>query len=83
MSATIPVTLTGTFTAHASGAGAATFTPDQNDAEWAVATSTDGTLVQIGNRVQKTHTFSLTLAAGQYLMLRGRGTCAVTADNPL
>ncbi len=82
MSATASISLNQTFTPYAVGPGAVSFQPIDYDADWAILAGIDGSGVAVSNRTHKGELEPMTLATGEYLHLRGRGICAITAEVP-
>lgn len=71
--------LTSTWTAVASGAGTATVQFYDGPGEWYIHTASTGAPAIGGNKVEREKRADITLAAGEFLHLRGRGEALVTA----
>ena len=66
--------------AVASGAGNVTFQSNDHPSEWYIHTASSGAPAIGGNKADREKPVSLSLAAGEYLHLRGRGPALVIAD---
>lgn len=82
MSTSTPISLSSSFTPVAQGPGNVSFQPIDYDADWAILETIDGTTATTSNRTFKGRLEPMALATGEYLHLRGRGVCAITAETP-
>lgn len=80
ISATKNFTLTETFAPVASGAGSVTFQGFDWDVDWSIISNISPAGIAAWQQARKGKEESLSLVAGEYLHLRGKGLCAVTAD---
>ena len=72
--------LSSAFVPVATGVGSATFEFDEHPGEWAVISSVSPAGIVGGMKAEREKPVSLSLAAGEYLHLRGRGIAYVIAD---
>jgi hypothetical protein len=80
MSATKNFTLNENFQPVAQGPGSALVQLLDSDGEWTIISSLSPAGITAWNRIFRLGETSLELLAGEYLHLRGRGTCSVLAD---
>lgn len=73
-------TLSESWQAVASGAGNVTFQTNDDPGEWYIHTASTGAPAIGGNKAERQKPVSLSLAAGEYLHLRGRGAALIIAD---
>jgi hypothetical protein len=81
--ATVRDTLTATGQAVASGAGEAFVTFNDAQGFWCLHTSSDGSALTDWHPWPKGLTLQVSMSAGDFLILRGRGTAVVTAGTTI
>lgn len=77
--ATATKSVSSAWVAVAQGAGDVVFSFDDAPGEFTVHSASDPAAIVAGHKQPKETPFSMTLQAGEYLHLRGRGTATVTA----